>query len=145
MLSHWYSGGVIAIGLVIGACSESATSPFDEGPPLVEFVDASSNPMIPANLNLKVTCLIGPDTLESSPTCPVIQWGGYTYWAYSDGSNATSMTIIAYDAAGNALEEWERLGARYVWQITVDEVARTVTVWGQASNTIAFMWDELRF
>jgi hypothetical protein len=133
------------MGLIVGACSESPTNPFDEGPPLVQFVDASSNPMIPAELNLKVTCLTGPDTLESSPTCPVIKWGGYTYWAYSDGSNASSMTVIAYDAAGNALMEWERLGARYVWQITVDDVARTITVWGQASNTIAFSCDELRF
>ena len=66
-------------------------------------------------------------------------------WAYSDGSNASSMTLVAYDSGGNALETWERVGARYVWRITVDEATETVTIWGQANRTLVFTWEELRF
>ncbi len=135
---------VVVAFLGPSGCSDSVTSPFDEGPPVVEIVDPSSNPPIPEALNLKVTCLDGPDTLASAD-CPVLRWGGYTYWAYSDGSNASSMTLVAYDSGGNALETWERVGARYVWQITVDEAAETVTIWGQANRTLVFTWEELQF
>ena len=55
------------------------------------------------------------------------------------------MTLVAYDSGGNALETWERVGARYVWQITVDEAAETVTIWGQANRTLVFTWEELQF
>ena len=34
----------------------------------------------------------------ASPTCPVLQYNGYTYWAWSDNQNAVAMVIVAYDS-----------------------------------------------
>ena len=54
------------------------------------------------------------------------------------------MTIVAYDAAGNVVQQWYRTGARYVVQITVDAAAETVTFLGQDNETIVMTWGELR-
>jgi hypothetical protein len=74
----------------------------------------------------------------------VIRWLGRTYWAYSHADNRLGMTVIAYDAAGTAVKQWEKQGARYLWEIAVDATARTVTFRGQSNNTITMGWDELR-
>jgi hypothetical protein len=100
--------------------------------PVVENVASRSRPAIPSGL--KVTC----------STCPVIKWGGYTYWAYSHRDNRVAMTIVAYDAAGKVVRKWYKTGARYVGRIGVDTAAKTVTFWGQADKTIVMKWDELR-
>ena len=110
--------------------------------PVVENVEMTNLPDTP--YGLKVTCLEGTDTLQSSSTCPVIKWDGYTYWAYSHHDNRIAMTIVAYDTAGNVVQQWYRTGARYVVQITVDTAAKTVTFLGQDGQTIVMTWDELR-
>ena len=114
---------------------------FAQEPPIVDAVTATDHPAVPEGL--KVTCLQGPDTTQPSPTCPVIRWNGYTYWAYSYSDNSSGMAIVAYDEAGNVVGEWEKPGARYVWQIDLDSATQTVTFVGQANRTIAFTWDEL--
>jgi hypothetical protein len=53
------------------------------------------------------------------------------------------MTIVAYNSAGNIVHQWYKEGARYIWQITVDEIAKTVTFWGQSNNKICMSWNEL--
>ncbi|WP_235947061.1 Ig-like domain-containing protein [Paenibacillus glycinis] len=52
------------------------------------------------------------------------------------------MDIVAYDASGNIVKQWEQPGARYLWQITIDAAARTITFWGQASQRITMGWGE---
>jgi hypothetical protein len=79
----------------------------------------------------------------SSDTCEVIKWYGYSYWVFSDISNDVRMIIGVYDVSGNLVASWSRSGARYCWQITVDECKKTVTLWGQADDTIVMSWTEL--
>ncbi len=108
--------------------------------PTVERVPSNSNPPIPAGL--KVTCFEDPDTFVVSD-CPVIKWGPYTYWAYSHTDNRSGMTIVAYDADDNVVDQWVRTGARYIVSITLDMNAMTATFLGQGSAIIVLGLDEL--
>ena len=95
-----------------------------------------------------MACFTGPNSPAPaggpSDTCPVIQWGGLTYWPYSYVDDRVFMGIVAYDSSGNLVQQTEKPGARYVWKITVDTAAQTVTFWGQANQTIVMTWAELR-
>ncbi len=107
--------------------------------PLV--VAASSSPAVPSDL--KITCVTGPQNGAPSGPCPLLQWGGYTYWAFSYVDNRLAMAIVAYDCSGILIRRWDMSGARYVWQTTVDPFSQTVTFWGQASATITMSWSNL--
>ncbi|OAO89133.1 hypothetical protein AXX17_ATUG04200 [Arabidopsis thaliana] len=87
------------------------------------------------------SCYSGP-TGFISVSCPIIEWGGYTYWAYSYGDNRLSMNIVAFDSSGNIVKQWEKEGARYLWKITMDNEAKSMTFWGQDSSTITMNWSE---
>jgi hypothetical protein len=90
----------------------------------------------------KLTCFSDGEN-SSSSTCEVIKWNGYTYWVFSDASNGMRMIVGAYDESGSLVASWSRSGARYLWQITVDEEVQTITLWGQANHTIVMSWYEL--
>jgi hypothetical protein len=109
--------------------------------PSVEKRVASSHPATPAGW--KQTCIQGPDTGAPSTDCPVLVWGDYTYWAWSDSNNDNTMAIVAYDATGKAVKQWVKPGLRYIWQITLDEAKETVTFVGQSSRAATMRWDEL--
>lgn len=109
--------------------------------PVVEKVARPSRLTIPSGM--KMTCLKEPDTVEPCTSYPVIRWRGYTYWAHSYTDNRSSMGIVAYDAAGKVVRQWEKTGARYIWQITVDTSDKTVTLWGQDKKAIVMSWAEL--
>ncbi len=111
-------------------------------PPIVGTALPSSPPgEIP--FGMKITCLVGAEVLMSSADCPVLSYEGKTYWAYSFLDNRGSLGIVAYDSAGNIVAQWEKTGARYIWQITVDAAANTVTFYGQGSGEITMSWAEL--
>jgi hypothetical protein len=113
-------------------------------PPVVGSLPARSHPAIPSGM--KVACFTGPSSPEPdgpSENCPVVQWGGLTFWPYSYVDNRIGMGIVAYDSAGSVVQEVQKSGARYVWKITVDAAAKTVTFWGQANQTIVVPWVEL--
>ncbi|RKH49302.1 tectonin domain-containing protein [Corallococcus llansteffanensis] len=110
-------------------------------PPVVVQVPSSPSPAVPAGM--KVTCTPGPGTGAASPTCPVIQWGGYTYWAFSYVDNRVAMGIVAYDAAGKVVAQWEKPGARYVYAIAVDPSGRNVIFAGQSDAKIIMKWSDL--
>jgi uncharacterized repeat protein (TIGR02543 family) len=78
-----------------------------------------------------------------TPTCPIIQWGAYTFWAYSYSDNRIGMNIVTYDASGNIVQQLEKGGARYLSKITMDAAAKTFTFWGQDDMTITVGWGEL--
>jgi hypothetical protein len=112
--------------------------------PVAASLPAASHPAIPEGM--KVACFTGPNSPEPdgpSQSCPVLQWGGLTFWPYSYVDNRVSMGIVSYDSAGKLVKQMEKAGARYVWKITVDTAARTVTFWGQANQTIVVPWVEL--
>lgn len=110
--------------------------------PVVESAP-TANP--PGNIpeGMRVSCNLGPDTFTQNPMCPVLRFNGYTYWAYSYRDNRSSFGIVAYDDAGEIVTQWEATGARYMWQITVDSTAETVTFFGQANRTATLTWAEL--
>jgi hypothetical protein len=109
--------------------------------PTVQMVPSSNHPAaVPPGM--KVTCTQGPNTGAPSPTCPVLQYLGYTFWAYSYQDNRGAMGIVAYDPAGNIAKQWEKVGARYVWKIEVN-ADETVTFFGQSNATIVMPWSEL--
>ena len=98
-------------------------------------------PNIPAGM--KKTCTPNPNTGAEAPTCPVLNYLGLTFWAFSYNDNRVSMGIVAYDSSGKVLKQWEKPGARYVYTITVDATARTVTFRGQSDAAVSMSWDEL--
>ena len=55
-----------------------------------------------------------------------------------------SMAIVAYDAKGQIVKQWEKLGARYLTSITVNSAQKTVTLIGQANQTTVLSWSELQ-
>ncbi|MDQ0088940.1 hypothetical protein J2T12_002350 [Paenibacillus anaericanus] len=84
----------------------------------------------------KQACMIdGRDTgAAPAPDCPVLKWGEYTFWGYSDTDNMGKFNIVQYDGKGNIVNQIADAtpsGVRYLYQITLDNVAQTVTFWGQ--------------
>ncbi|MDH6064664.1 hypothetical protein [Umezakia ovalisporum] len=104
--------------------------------PIVVTVPPANAPTIPQGFH-------SPFTFTPS-AAPVIQWNGYTYWAYSYADNRMAMAILAYDAKGQIVKQWEKPGARYLTSITVDSAQKTIILTGQANQTTVLSWDELR-
>ncbi|HEY4940926.1 MAG TPA: hypothetical protein VII56_05820 [Rhizomicrobium sp.] len=109
--------------------------------PTVQIVQTSTHPTPPPGW--KVACMPNATNGGASPTCPVLQYNGYTYWAWSDDQNAVAMAIVAYDSNGVAVKQWNRNGARYIWNLTVDPVAETAAFIGQANAQIVLSWNDL--
>ena len=108
--------------------------------PTVAIVPAvAPGPMPPG---VMAFCTTGPTTGASSPTCPVIKYNGNTIWALRFIDNRMAMNIAAYDATGKLVRQWEKPGARYNWQITIDEAKQTVSFMGQ-SGSIVVTWDDI--
>ncbi|RKG80456.1 hypothetical protein [Corallococcus terminator] len=129
---------LVLTGLMAILASGSAWA---QSSPVVGTEPRGSAPPPPSGL--KVTCISDPNTTQSSTTCPVLLFNGFTYWAYSYSDNRLGMAVIAFDDAGNQAKRWDLTGARYVWQISTDAATRRVTFTGQASRTISTSWDEL--
>lgn len=146
-----FRASCVAVALVtfaVAACSDDPTGPGEEqaDPPEVTFLALSSLPQVPTELGLNVSCWNGSDSpgVGTAPDCPVLVWEGYRYWAHSHNDNRGAMTVVAFNEAGALVQTWERPGARYLWQITVDVEAETVTFYGQGNGTIEMSWAELR-
>ncbi|MBC1194229.1 hypothetical protein H0901_02745, partial [Microcystis aeruginosa BLCCF158] len=104
--------------------------------PIVVTVPPANAPTIPQGFH-------SPFSFTPSGA-PVIQWNGYTYWAYSYTDNRMAMAIVAYDAKGQIVKQWQKPGARYLTSITVDAAGKTITLTGQANLTTVLSWDELK-
>jgi hypothetical protein len=109
--------------------------------PTVQVVQTSTHPAPPAGW--KVACMPNSTNGGASPTCPVLKYNGYTYWAWSDINNGIAMAIVAYDGNGVAVKQWNRGGSRYIWNLTVDPVAQTASFIGQSNATLTFSWADL--
>lgn len=139
----WTRSLALAAVIAGAACSESVTAPEASAPTVVELPAASHGAIDESEY--KATCLAVPeDPPQVSPTCPVLRWDGYDYWAMSYTDNRSSMAIHVFDPSGRLVRVEDRPGARYTWAIDVDEVAETVTFRGQADRTVTMTWSELR-
>ncbi|MEC0226660.1 Ig-like domain-containing protein [Paenibacillus alba] len=101
-----------------------------EDEPIVVNKPAGAAPTQP---DLKLTC----------SNCPVIQWGGLSFWAYSFYENTEEIQLIGYDANNQIVKSWKITGDRYVEGITIDKSARLITFKGQRGNVISRTWDQL--
>jgi hypothetical protein len=114
--------------------------------PIAVLVGLSSAPTPPDGA--QVSCVANDHDTAQTSTCWVVKWGSWTYWIFSYIDNRESFMIAPYDsddviapAAGWPKEE---MGARYLWAISVDGTARTVTLSGQAARSVTVSWDDLR-
>ena len=80
---------------------------------------------------------------EYSQTCPILNSDGFTFWAFSYKDNRSGLMIVKYDESGNIVEKWDKEGARYLYDISVNAEQKTVSFWGQADKSITVSWDEL--
>ncbi|HTQ14020.1 MAG TPA: hypothetical protein VMH86_09105 [Rhizomicrobium sp.] len=132
------AAAIAASGLVISFGALAAKS--NEGPQ-VEYVPANSSPPPPAGL--KVTCMNGPNTLQSAKTCPVLKYLGDTTWAYSYIDNRVSLAFVTYDSRNNVVLNQNKDGARYVWNMISSYNTRTVQAFGQANQYVTLNWSDL--
>src|SRR6185503_10407445 len=109
--------------------------------PQVQTVLTSTHPAVPSGW--KEACVVSANSGAPSRNCPVLQYNGYTYWAWSDRNNAVAMAIVAYDASGTAVKQWNRNGSRYIWNITIDDVHQTVSFVGQSNAAITLSFADL--
>jgi hypothetical protein len=130
---------VLALSLLLPVLQASPA--WAQASPVVGAEPATSVLAIPSDL--KRVCFTGPNTFESSPTCPVLLRNGYVYWAFSYIDNRVGMAVIAYDSNGKSIKRWDKSGARYLWQMTVNATNKTVSFNGQANETFTMTWDEL--
>jgi hypothetical protein len=108
--------------------------------PALDTVPATAPGPLPAGVI--AFCTTGPGTGARSPTCPIVRYNGLTIWALDFTDNRMAMLIAAFDANGRIVKQWEKGGARYNWQINIDETKDTVTFMGQ-SGSVAMTFDEL--
>jgi hypothetical protein len=133
-----------AISVLAAVCALAALSvPALSAPggAAVVFVPANSNPPVPAGL--KVTCLTGPDSLQSSKTCPVVQYNGYTTWAYSYIDNRVSLALVTYDSKNNVVRNVEQKGVRYIWNEISSNPNQNVLFFGQSNGYATVPWSQL--
>jgi hypothetical protein len=110
--------------------------------PVIRIVPTASHPPVPSDL--KVSPMPGPNELSVAPDCPVLDWGDYTYWAVDHVDNRVAMSILGYDTSNRIVKQIEKQGARYIWQMTLDQTNETLTCYGQANNTITVALSEIQ-
>jgi len=134
------SVAIAVAGMVLGGVTIRSASAGTEEPRIVN-VSVDSHPPLPDGL--KVTCMANGTTLQSGPTCPVIEYRGITTWAYSFVDNRVSLAFVSYDANGKVLRNVTYDGARYVWEITSDAATETVSATGQGNQSVTVPWSQL--
>ncbi|MEW9700482.1 Ig-like domain repeat protein [Paenibacillus sp. SI8] len=97
----------------------------------------------------KLVCMVNANELSSAPACPVLKWGEYTFWGYSDTNNMGDFNIVQYDGKGSIVNQIadgqsHASGVRYLYKITLDTDAQTVTFWGQSDYHKTLSWSNLQ-
>lgn len=106
------------------------------GTPEVDNVAPTSHGSLPPNI-LSPEWYGRPGSTLPRTSVPIISWNGYTYWMYSYTDNRTGTAIVAYDAAGNIVKQWDKPGARYITGIAVNP-NRTIRLIGQFPGRITW-------
>ena len=132
-----------AVGLLVlpAAAQGPKGAPNKKNEARVVFVPANSAPPVPGGM--KVTCLKGPNVLQSSKLCPVVKYLGITTWAYSFINNQTAMALVSYDAQNKVVRNVTKQGVRYVWNMISSPRSKTVEIFGQSNQRVEVPWAEL--
>ncbi|KAI1784873.1 hypothetical protein LXA43DRAFT_1119949 [Ganoderma leucocontextum] len=111
--------------------------------PRITTLDTSLLPAPPDGW--KFTNLISDPTGTTSDLThyPMLLFGPYTYTALSNDNNDYVMLIVAWDMQRNLVKQWNKSGARYIYQISFNAETQTVTFTGQSSNSVTATLDEL--
>lgn len=130
--------GIVVDGI---AGSYIPAAPVSGEAPEIKQISTASAPKPPADM--KVTCLISPTDLRMNPNCPVISYKGIEFWPFSYIDNRYSIGLVGYQG-GQIVKQFELKGTRYVYAITVDTAAKTVTILGQIPGNLATLpWSSL--
>ncbi|WP_217994963.1 hypothetical protein [Methylogaea oryzae] len=128
-----------------GQSNTTATIPWSKlVPPVVASIPTQNSPAPPAGS--KVACMTGPNSPSPdgiSQTCPVVQYKGLNFWPFSYVDNRGAINVVGYDAANKLVSQQELAGTRYIWKVTVDANAQTVTFFGQSNGTVTIPWSKL--
>jgi hypothetical protein len=73
----------------------------------------------------------------------VIQYGGVRTWAYNFIDNRVAFGIVTHGPNNKVLANNTHNGSRYVYKITVDPSAKTVSFWGQGDAKVTLPWSAL--
>ena len=130
---------LMALGTIAGAPAR-AQDHMNEA--IVVFLPAASHPSMPAGLQL-VCMQTSGDGAPASTTCPVVQYQGFTTWAYSYADNRNSLALVSYDGQNNVVRNVEKGGARYLFEAASSLSNRTVTFVGQSKQWVTVPWSEL--
>lgn len=131
---HQIWPALVVAWIAVPASAQSAHHPPSALPaaaerPVVVQVPVADHPPVPPWL--KVACMVGPDVITASPTCPVIRYKGITTWAFSFVDNRVAFAFVSYDAQNRIVDLVTKDGARYVWKI--DDA---LTVFGQSNDSV---------
>ena len=78
-----------------------------------------------------------------SPIGPVLTIGDFTFWPMSYMDNRMSFGMVMYDPKWGVGATAEKQGARYLYKITIDESASTITFWGQSDAKVTMSFDDI--
>jgi hypothetical protein len=129
--------GVLLAALVLSC--DSSTDPEDA--PLVQSFPVDAAPPAPAGRVL--LCYTGPDGLTVSDFCPVILWNDIEYWVYAYTDETNALDVIAFDTHDVELDRIEKGGTTHLYQIIVNQSARTIVIYGLGASTSTIQWSEL--
>jgi len=128
-----------------GQSNQTATIPWSKlSMPVVSPVSTGNAPTPPSGN--KVSCMTGPNSPSPdglSSTCPVVLYNGVSFWPLSYIDNRMAINVVGYDSSNNVVSQLALSGPRYIWKVTVDDAAQTVTFWGQSNQTATIPWSKL--
>jgi hypothetical protein len=132
------SAAVLVLGAA--ACSDSSSEP-GENVPRVELIAATNAPTPPAGNVAR--CYTNSEGTTESATCPVVRWGNVVYWIFAYDDARTNLRLVSYDEDDTIIDEVDIPGIRQLWQITVNDNAELVTVFGVNTQTANIPWSVL--
>jgi hypothetical protein len=130
-------GAVVALGAA--SVAQAQATPHT---PQIKFEPVGSAPSVPAGL--QTACLKVPDDgAQLSTTCPVIHYGANTTWVFSYADNRLSFALVTFDPSGKVLQNVERQGGRYAFDVFSDDKGQKLIIVGQSKNVVVANWSDL--
>lgn len=131
-----------AAGVAAALAASAAQAQAVPHTPQIKFEPVGSAPSVPAGL--QTACLKVPDDgVQLSTTCPVIYYGANKTWVFSYADNRMSFALVTFDPSGKVLQNVERQGARYAFDVFSDDKGQKLVIVGQSKNIVIANWSDL--